>query len=170
MKLVFSQQIFEKCSHINLHEKVRPVGAKLSHEDRQTDRETWRSLKVAFRNFATRLKKWVYLKFIHPVISSISFSSGPICESSIKVCMGYVMFPLRPRCTGRTFNFSRAAGFGASYIRLWMHWRVSNPLSSSNLTLILLTCRVWRAPTNSSKWRMGFHSAFKGLNPRISDR
>ena len=31
------------------------------------------------------------------------------------------------------------------------------------LTLILLTWTIWRAPTNVSKWRMGFNSAFKGL-------
>ena len=31
------------------------------------------------------------------------------------------------------------------------------------LTLILLTWTIWRAPTNASKWRMGFNSAFKGL-------
>jgi hypothetical protein len=32
------------------------------------------------------------------------------------------------------------------------------------LTLILLTWTICRAPTNASKWRMGFNSAFKGLN------
>ena len=32
------------------------------------------------------------------------------------------------------------------------------------LTLILLTWAIWRAPTNASKWRMGFNSAFKGLS------
>ena len=32
-----------------------------------------------------------------------------------------------------------------------------------SLTLILLTWTIWRAPTNASKWRMGFNSAFKGL-------
>ena len=32
------------------------------------------------------------------------------------------------------------------------------------LTLFLLTWTKWRAPTNASKWRMGFNSAFKGLN------
>ena len=31
------------------------------------------------------------------------------------------------------------------------------------LTLILLTWTIWRAPTNASKWRMGYNSAFKGL-------
>ena len=31
------------------------------------------------------------------------------------------------------------------------------------LTLILLTWTIWRAPTNASKWRMGFNSTFKGL-------
>ena len=33
----------------------------------------------------------------------------------------------------------------------------------TKLTLILLTWTIWRAPTNASKWRMGFNSAFKGL-------
>jgi hypothetical protein len=34
------------------------------------------------------------------------------------------------------------------------------------LTLTLLTWTKWRAPTNASKWRMGFNSAFKGfINP-----
>ena len=32
-----------------------------------------------------------------------------------------------------------------------------------DLTLILLTWTIWRAPSNDSKWRMGFNSAFKGL-------
>ena len=32
-----------------------------------------------------------------------------------------------------------------------------------SLTLILLTWRIWWAPTNANKWRMGFNSAFKGL-------
>ena len=31
------------------------------------------------------------------------------------------------------------------------------------LTLILLTWTKWRVPTNASKWRIGFNSAFKGL-------
>jgi hypothetical protein len=34
------------------------------------------------------------------------------------------------------------------------------------LTLALLTWTIWRAPTNASKWRMGFNSAFKGLRTR----
>ena len=36
-----------------------------------------------------------------------------------------------------------------------------------DLILILLTWTIWRAPTNASKWRMGFNSAFKGLNKRL---
>jgi hypothetical protein len=27
----------------------------------------------------------------------------------------------------------------------------------------LLTCRIWWAPTNASKWQMGINLAFKGL-------
>ena len=34
---------------------------------------------------------------------------------------------------------------------------------SSQLTLTPLTWTIWRVPTNASKWRMGFNSAFKGL-------
>jgi hypothetical protein len=33
----------------------------------------------------------------------------------------------------------------------------------TELTLILLTWTKWRAPTDASKWRMGFNYAFKGL-------
>jgi hypothetical protein len=32
------------------------------------------------------------------------------------------------------------------------------------LTLILLTSTKWWAPASTSKWRMGFNSAFKGFN------
>ena len=35
------------------------------------------------------------------------------------------------------------------------------------LTLIPLTWTRWRAPTNVSKWRMGFNSAFKGLKRKF---
>ena len=34
---------------------------------------------------------------------------------------------------------------------------------SWRLTHILLSWTIWRAPTNASKWRMEFNSAFKGL-------
>jgi hypothetical protein len=36
------------------------------------------------------------------------------------------------------------------------------------LILILLTWTIWGAPTNASKWRMGFNSAFKGLKLRCN--
>jgi len=32
-----------------------------------------------------------------------------------------------------------------------------------DLTLILLTWRIWWSTNNASKWQMGFNSAFKGL-------
>jgi len=31
------------------------------------------------------------------------------------------------------------------------------------LTLKSVTCKIWRAPNNASRWQMGFNSAFKGL-------
>jgi hypothetical protein len=39
-----------------------------------------------------------------------------------------------------------------------------NPLKAE-LTLVLLTWRIWWAPNNASRWQMGFNLAFKGLNP-----
>jgi hypothetical protein len=38
------------------------------------------------------------------------------------------------------------------------------------LTLILLMWRIWWAPNNSSKWRKGFNSAFKGLRDKGGNR
>ena len=39
-----------------------------------------------------------------------------------------------------------------------------NPLNA-DLTLFLLTWKLWWAPNNANRWQMGFNSAFKGLNP-----
>ena len=47
---------------------------------------------------------------------------------------------------------------------LWWCFEVCNSCRCIVLTLCLLTWTIWRAPTNVSKWRMGFNSAFKGLN------
>ena len=38
------------------------------------------------------------------------------------------------------------------------------------ITLILLTWRIWWAPNNASKWQMGFNSAFKGLIEQFCDK
>ena len=55
--------------------------------------------------------------------------------------------------------------------RLWMTMKIRAGQSSGELSLILtlLTWTIWRAPTNASKWRMGFNSAFEGLifHPRV---
>ena len=48
------------------------------------------------------------------------------------------------------------------------HMTHSKPSKRIPLTLILLTCRIWRAPNNASKWQMGFNLAFKGLSSIIT--
>ena len=56
----------------------------------------------------------------------------------------------------------RCVGFPPNlYLACWMKRIALIP--ARQLTLILLTWTIWRAPTNASKWRMGFNSAFKGL-------
>jgi hypothetical protein len=42
-----------------------------------------------------------------------------------------------------------------------------SPTRQYILALILLTWTIWRAPTNASKWRMGFNSALKWLKCNI---
>jgi hypothetical protein len=37
------------------------------------------------------------------------------------------------------------------------------------LTLILLPWRIWWAPNNASKWKMGYNSTFKGLRGCLSN-
>ena len=39
----------------------------------------------------------------------------------------------------------------------------------SPLTLNLLTTTIVAPPSNTSKWQMGFNSAFKGLNGRLRE-
>ena len=48
---------FSKNSQISNYMNIRPVGAELFHADRRTGGQTWRSLIVAFRNFANSPKK-----------------------------------------------------------------------------------------------------------------
>jgi len=49
-------------------------------------------------------------------------------------------------------------------LRQWIA-RISEVRTSPalRLTPILLKCRIWWAPSNTSKWQMGFNSTFKGL-------
>ena len=61
-------------------------------------------------------------------------------------------------------------GRGGGLLRLELHLPCASPIFVLCLTLTLLTWTVWRAPTNASKWRMGFNSAFKGLNRIGLDR
>ena len=42
-------------------------------------------------------------------------------------------------------------------------WEREEQPNYSLLTLTLLTWTIWWAPTNASKWQLGFNSAFKGL-------
>ena len=56
-------------------------------------------------------------------------------------------------------------GFVNTRVQL-LHWVCAFP----QLTLILLTWTIWRPPTNASKWRMGFNSAFKWLTEDESIR
>ena len=54
----------------------------------------------------------------------------------------------------RNMNSGQNVCEGENTVQLWVL-----------LTLILLTWTKWWAPASASKWRMGFNSAFKGLNP-----
>ena len=68
---------------------------------------------------------------------------------------------------GILFVFSRK-NLGPIFVQkcipwIWISAARPSKGSEDGLTLILLTWTIWRAPTNASKWRIGFNSAFKGL-------
>ena len=72
MKLEFYRQIFEKKkAQISSVVKIRPVGAKLFHAERQTD---MMKLIVAFRNFANVPKNSLAHTKITKVSNLISYS------------------------------------------------------------------------------------------------
>ena len=85
------------------------------------------------------------LAFIWPLFST---RSGCSASALARLLAGRQL----PPCSGTRFSSSPT-----SEQRL-----VADPTASC-LALILLTWTIWRAPTNASKWRMGFNSAFKGL-------
>ena len=49
------------------------------------------------------------------------------------------------------------------YVITYGKAQLSPKIFPVSLTLILLTLTIWRAPTNASKWRMGWNSPFKEL-------
>ena len=52
---------------------------------------------------------------------------------------------------------------GSSFCRTLYFRSILKLISHLWLTLNPLTCRIWWAPNNVSRWQMGFNSAFKGL-------
>ena len=70
---------------------------------------------------------------------------------------GKVVSPRIDRLWGKGWPVCRVV-FCSDLLSACLLW-----LPNSSLTLILLTWTIWRAPTNASKWRLEFNSAFKGL-------
>jgi len=57
------------------------------------------------------------------------------------------------------------------YSALASYRKVSVPTTQIyQLTLTLLTWRIWWVPNNARRWQMGFNSAFKGLILLIKNR
>ena len=110
----------------------------------------------------------------------VSYISGKVAEFVIYIYIGWN----EGRCTKLVYSCVIERGFESNHCKQSVHfiacwcyiafflWRKTSgselihSLFSSciGLTLILLTWKIWWAPTNASKWRMGFNSAFKGLN------
>ena len=62
-------------------------------------------------------------------------------------------------------HISPSSSYNEKYIYIYLHkiYLYKLIMYLTYLTLTLLTWTIWRAPTNASKWQMGFNSAFKGL-------
>jgi len=66
-------------------------------------------------------------------------------------------FALRPICME---SVMKSYSLNALVCTCQQHF---SDVSHSYLALYLLTCKIWWAPNNASRWQMGFNSAFKGL-------
>ena len=80
----------------------------------------------------------------------ISLGSGSTAYSGV-LCIWISTRYLSVRSLSWLFSNSKKTS--AFCVRKW----------ALGLTLNLLMWRIWWAPTNASKWQMGFNSAFKGL-------
>jgi hypothetical protein len=77
-------------------------------------------------------------------------------------CRHAVIEPQNIKFNKHPLNFSGISG------RTDKHFGRHLTVYVTCLTLILLTWTKWRSPTNASKWRMGFNSAFKGLKKKTN--
>ena len=107
------------------------------------------------------------LKFQFLVTVMRNIMAGPICSKIMRLfltyrciitrCNGTHIYELNSSLKKITSIFTFSEIETGQPDRLYVEW------SNNTLTLILLMWTKWRAPTNASKWRMGFNSAFKGL-------
>jgi hypothetical protein len=72
--------------------------------------------------------------------------------------------PIRSKSKSKGIKVTLSNGVALWYLIVrTLSRNLTSFIARTLLTLILLTWTKWRAPTNASKWRMGFNSAFKGL-------
>jgi len=119
----------------------------------------------------------------------ISFGALPCRKRSLMTARVSILLKSRASLTcfracflpGRAKDLSASRYLHMQWIYMWLRnlfsgaecfhgdMTLANATQTTNhkqpmtLTLILLTWRIWWAPNNSSKWQMGFNSAFKGL-------
>jgi hypothetical protein len=114
-----------------------------------------------------------------------SYFALPFCPG-IAMSSGDVEAPSRtsPRLVGFRIGFLVGSFRAANLLRIGLLYREDRTITiilnvahcSTNstallepcLTLNLLTTTIVALPSNASKWQMGFNSAFKGLNYRLS--
>ena len=76
-----------------------------------------------------------------------------------------------PSCTNSEYVISFPINYSLTYgvVSKRQFLLITRSFHAKKTTLILLRWRIWWAPSNASKWQMGFNSAFKGLNIRLPE-
>ena len=99
---------------------------------------------------------WITQKF-REILGQVS-DCFRISNLQSQTLLGCILYPIdMNRWIYVSFQF---AHFSLFIPCIFLNQYISQQMQ---LTLTLLTWRIWWAPTIASKWQMGFNSAFKGL-------
>jgi hypothetical protein len=103
-----------------------------------------------------QLLHWPFVSFIctqihHHFVTRMVWQLPLKCQISLKSVPSNESFQISHPPLSEELNAIGSAG----------HLQM---IHAQSLTLNLLMWRIWWAPNNASRWKMGFNSAFKGLN------
>ena len=139
----------------NTHARTRTHTHTHTHTHIPRDNLRWLSAYLSYASFCPSTFAPHKCPHLHYVICEghkVKVSYQNICVSSEHPHFTSSFLKFKSNSLVKTLFFLLNAAFSMALL---------------DLTLILLTWKIWWAPNNASKWQMGFNSAFKGLMSRV---